>query len=331
MTPGSSYFAQVIAVAPTGYTSATSATSASSALATVQLNAPVITAVLPSTTTTGQITIAFTASSNAPGGQSYTAKACTDSLMSLNCVSHTGYTSGSQFTALTTGSNYFATISAVASTGYLAATTASSGPALATIQLTTPTGVTLNYGASAGSVNVVFTGSSNAPGGETYTVTACTNSGMSSGCVSNANLASGSDLTGLNFTQGSVGTNYFVTVQANATSGYLASAATATVSHAETSLIGTPSVTGGTTPNGAGGRITISYAGSSGTAPSSYTLLACTNTGMTTGCHTYATFVSGTTVTGLTSLATYYVTITAVAPTGYLNSTSAVAGPYQAS
>src|ERR1019366_4768756 len=133
----------------------------------------------------------------------------------LNCVSHASYTSGSQFTGLTAGTSYYVTITAVASSGYLAATTAPFGP----------TGATLAYGTAAGSVAVTYTGSSNAPGGQTYTATACTNVGMTTGCVTNANFASASNLTGLAFTQGSAGTAYFVTVTANASSGYLAAAA----------------------------------------------------------------------------------------------------------
>ena len=67
-------------------------------------------------------------------------------------------------------------------------TSAVSGPVLASIQLATPTDVTLAYGTVAGSISISFTGSSNAPGGQTYTAKACTNAGMTTGCVTNAEL-----------------------------------------------------------------------------------------------------------------------------------------------
>jgi hypothetical protein len=50
---------------------------------------------------------------------------------------------------------------------------------------------------------------------------------MTTGCVTNANYTSGANLTGLAYSQGSAGTNYYATVTANASTGYLASAATA--------------------------------------------------------------------------------------------------------
>ena len=107
----------------------------------LQLALPVITAVLPSTTTAGQLTISYTGSTNAPGGQTYTATACTDVAMTTACVTHAGYASGSQFTGLVAGTSYYVTITANASSGYLAATSASSGPTAATVQLSAPTAV----------------------------------------------------------------------------------------------------------------------------------------------------------------------------------------------
>ena len=197
---------QITAVPPAGYASATSAVSASSAAASTQLATPTITSVSPSTTTAGAITISFTGSSNAPGGQTYTATACTNAGMTTGCVTQANYTSGAQLTGLTSGTSYWVTITAVASSGYLAATTARSARPSPRCSSTAPTGVSLAYGTVAGSIAVTYTGSSNAPGGQTYTVKACTNAGMTSGCVTNANLASGANLTGLAYVQGSAGT-----------------------------------------------------------------------------------------------------------------------------
>jgi type II secretory pathway pseudopilin PulG len=69
-------------------------------------------------------------------------------------------------------------------------------------QLTPTTGVTLSYGTTSGSLGVTFTAPSNAPGGQTYTALACTNSGMTTGCVGPAPITSGGQITGLAATQG---------------------------------------------------------------------------------------------------------------------------------
>ena len=69
-----------------------------------------------------------------------------------------------------------------ASTNYLAANQQQQVVAVGT-QLNAPSGVTLGYGSSAGSLTVTFTGSSNAPGGQLYTALACTNTGMTANCV----------------------------------------------------------------------------------------------------------------------------------------------------
>ena len=325
LTPGTSYYVAITAVPPTGFVSATSATSTSPATATTQLATPTITSVAPSTTTAGAVTISFTGASNAPGGQSYTATACTDAGMTLGCVTQAGYTSGAQFTGLTPGTSYYVTITAVASSGYLVATTAAVGPTLASIQLTAPTGVSLAYGTVAGSVAVTYTGSSNAPGGETYTVKACTNAGMTTGCVTNANLASGANLTGLAYAQGAAGTAYYVTVTANASSGYLASAASGTAGPQNaTSLIGTPGTPSLASSITTAGAITATFSASSGVSPASYTATSCTNAAMTTGCVTQTNYTSGAQLTGLTQGTSYYVSITAVAPLGFVSATSGV-------
>jgi len=88
----------------------------------------------------------------------------------------------------------------------------------ATTQLSAPSGVSVGYGTVAGSVNVSFTSPGNAAPGQAYTVTACTNASMTTGCVSNTSFTSGANLSGLAYTQGSAGTSYYVTVTASASS-----------------------------------------------------------------------------------------------------------------
>ncbi len=324
LTAGTTYFVQLTAVPPAGFTLALSGVSSPATLATIQLTTPTITSVTPSSTASGALTIAFTGSSNAPGGQTYTATACTNAAMTTACVTQASYTSGAQFTGLTSGTSYYVTITANASSGYLAATTAASGPTLAAVQLNAPTGVSLAYGTVAGSIAVTFTGSSNAPGGQTYTAIACTNAAMTTGCVTNANYASGANLTSLAYAQGSAGTSYYVTVTANASSGYLVSAASAVAGpQADTSQLnapGTPTVASSTTLAGA---VVATFTASIGVAPSSYTAKACTNAAMTTGCVTQTTYTSGTQLTGLTPGTSYYVQITAVPGAGQTPATSA--------
>ena len=70
--------------------------------------------------------------------------------MTTGCVTKTSYTSGAQLTGLTAGTNYYVTITAVPPAGYVSATTAASAATLATVQLTAPTAVTLNYGTVGG-------------------------------------------------------------------------------------------------------------------------------------------------------------------------------------
>ena len=329
LVQGSHYYVAITALSSNpAYGPATSAVSATSALATVQLATPTITAVAPSTTTAGAVTIAFAGSTNAPAGQSYTARACTDPAMTLGCVTVAGYTSGAQLTGLVAGTGYYATITAVASSGYLPATTAAQGPALATVQLATPPTPTLGYGTVAGSIAVTAS-SSNAPAGQLFTVKACTNAAMNTGCVTVANVASGGNATGLVFTAGSPGTIYYVTVVAQASNGYLASAASPVAGpQADTSKLATPTALTTTPSTTTAGAIVATFTGSTGAAPASYTATACTNAAMTTGCVSFPNDTSGAPLTGLTQGAGYYTTITAVSGSlAYVSATTAAAGP----
>jgi hypothetical protein len=218
-SPGTNYYVTVTAVASTGYLASTSIVAGQQA-ATSQVNAPTGVTVASSTTTAGAITATFTASSGtAPS--SYTALACTDPGMAANCVGPTSITSGSQITGLVSGTPYYVTVTANPPTGYVAATpTAAVGPTPATIQLNTPTVVTLGDGTAGGSISVTFTAPSNAPGSQAYTALACTDSGMTLNCRGPVAITSGGQITVL-----VSGTSYYVTVTAVASAGYLASAA----------------------------------------------------------------------------------------------------------
>jgi hypothetical protein len=305
------------------------APSAAFSVYSAQLATPTITNLTPSKVTAGAINITFTAPANAPAGQTYTAKACTDQAMSMNCTAQTSITSGSDLTGLTQGTSYYVQVTATPSGNYLGATSPPSGPVMATVQLVAPSNVSATYGTVAGSLSVLFTPPNVVAANQTYTVKACTNSAMSTGCVSNTSVTtSGSNLTGLTYTPGTAGTPYYVQVLANASTGYLvspASPATPSVKYPETSSVKIPTET--VAPSASQlGAIMITYAeASGGPTPSSFTAIACTNSGMTVGCITVTNFTSGGQINGLTPASTYYVEIVAVSSTtGYAPATSTV-------
>ncbi|MGC2485369.1 MAG: fibronectin type III domain-containing protein [Acidimicrobiales bacterium] len=298
-----------------------------------QPSTPVITQVTPSTVTAGAINVTFTGSSvsgNPIPGQTYTIKACTNQAMTVNCTAPTTITSGSDLTGLVPGTYYYVQITAVASANYLATTSPPSGPTMATIQLAAPSAPTLNYGAVSGALSVSFSGSANAPpSGQTYTVEACSNSSMTGVCVTNSNFTSGSNLTGLTIVPGSAGGTYYVEVTANASTGYLASKPSTIASHAATSQVKVPAAVTANPSATQVGAITASYnEPTGGFAPSSFTVTACTNAAMTTGCVTQSGFPSGGQITNLTPGAVYYVTITAVSSNAaYASATTSTPGP----
>jgi hypothetical protein len=179
-------------------------------------------------------------------------------------------------------------------------------------------------------VLVSFTPSTLAPVGQTYSLLACTNSLMKSpGCTTSTNFVPGSDLTGLTVVPGSPGTQYFVEVTANGSSGYLTSDASTQASGVEESEIGAPG-TPSVNPGSARGSILVTFGSSTGTAPVGYTARACTGAGMTGTCSAAASIVSGGQITGLKSGTYYYVQITANGPTGYAPNASSISARGQA-
>jgi hypothetical protein len=218
------------------------------------------------------------------------------------------------------GRSYYSQVTALASPGYLGATSAIYGPSpVNNGPMGTPGTPTLNFGSVAGSVAVTFTPSSPVVSGQTYSAEACTNTNMTAGCVTQGVIASGGDLIGLNYTPGSSGgpgTNYYVTVTANAVTGYTASPASArsTSSQAATSQVNAPT---NVTTNSNGGRntLTVTFTRSTGATPASYTDTLCTDSGMSQNCQTIANAAyDGSTFTGLGHRSIYYVTVTALPP-----------------
>jgi Tfp pilus assembly protein PilV len=326
LTPGTSYTVQITAVASTtGFVSAATALS-SPALATVQLATPTA-VMLGYGPTAGSVSVSFTPPTMAAANQIYTVEACTNAGMTQGCVTNTNFTGSNltnlPFTAGKAGATYWVEVSANLSSGYLASQPSTPISQAETSQLLSPTGVTVGYGSTAGSLSISFAPPTLIVAPQTYTVEACTNLGMTQGCVTNTNFASGSDLTNLPFTQGQVGATYWVEVSANGSAAYQASAFSASSNHAEMSEIGTPGAPSLSRPtqNGSHGLV-ATFNHSTGTAPSSYSATFC-NT-VTAVCVTATNYVSGTTYTGVTTNQTYTVQITAIGPVGYLNAVSTV-------
>lgn len=293
-----------------------------------QLTAPVITTAVPDATTPGGLDVNFNASSPSAGVASYTAEICTDPGMSLGCVTKTSYTSGSKIQGVI-GTGYYSQIIAVGNPGYLGSTSAVFGPTITNYgPMGTPGTPTLNFGSVAGSVQVTFTASSPAVGGQTYSAEACTNAAMTANCVNQGVIASGGNLTGLNYTPGSSGgpgTVYYVTVTANAVTGYTASppSAHSASSQAATSQVNNPT---NVNTNASGGRntLTVTFTRSTGAVPASYTDTLCTDPGMVQGCATITNAAStGSTFSGLNNRTTYYATVTAISPSNaYVSNTT---------
>jgi len=321
LTQGTTYFATVTASASAGYLVSPASSASAGLKATTQLSAP--TAVtLGYGTVAGSLTVSFTPPANAAVGQTYTTVLCTNALMSTGCTIAAAITNGGQVTGLAQGTTYFATVTASASAGYLMSPASSASAGLkSTTQLLAPSGVVLTAGTSNGSLTVTFTGSSNAAVGQLYTVTFCTNSGMTTGCVGPSSVTSGASVTGL-----TGGTTYFATVTAVASAGYLISAASS--ASAGAALITAPTISS-VAPNGGHGHLQVSFNEAGPVTPTSYTATFCTNAAMTTSCITASVSAPASTVTATTlqTSTPYYVTVTAVAPSGYVNNVSSVFGP----
>lgn len=313
---GTTYYVTIEADPSTGYLSATSpvASGESSGVST----SPTVSSVSPSTTTSGALVVTFVGLTNPPSGQTYSVDTCLDSAMSSGCVVVNSFTSGATVSGLTAGSAYYVTVTANADGAQPASTSVVASPAVrATQQLASPTSVVASSSpTTAGVVDATFTPPSNAPAGQTYQALACTNSSMTSGCVSASPFASGDQIVGL-----TPGTAYYVTVNAIASSGYLSSTSAPSNAALATTQLAAPTIT--STASNASGSAAANYSDSTN-APASqtYTVTFCLDAAMTSGCVTSAQYVSGSNVYGLNSGASYYVTVSADASSGYLSATS---------
>jgi hypothetical protein len=153
---------------------------------------------------------------------------------------------------------------------------------------------------------------------------------MTNGCINQASITSGSDITGL-----AAGTPYWVEVTALAGNGFLASTSTPsfgpdTASSTQIGDPGNPTLSYG----GSAGSVNVSFAGSNPAIPGeTYSAEACQTNAMTGGtCVNLGTITSGADFGGLAYTAgsagqNYYVVVTANAIDGFTANPSAVAGP----
>ncbi len=151
---------------------------------------------------------------------------------------------------------------------------------------------------------------------------------MTTGCVNpvDTTYVPGTDLTGIPYTVGVAGGTYFVTLTVNSSTGYLGSSTpSASMSHADTSKVGVPG-----TPTGANGlttgSLTLTFGAPTGVAPASYSVEACTGPNGSGTCTTPSAIVSGGQLTGLQSGTRYYLQVTDIGPTGFVNNVSAWSG-----
>lgn len=325
---GTAYYVQVLANGSTGYLASppSPTTPTVSHNATSQVKSPTGFSAASSASQVGSITASFTEPGGGTAPSSFTASACTDAGMSVNCITAPNYSSGSQISGLTPATSYYVQITAVSSTpGFVSATTSvTATPVIATAQLVTPTNVSAGYGSVPGAIEVSFTAPLIEATGQTFTVQACTNAAMKTGCITNPSYVSGADFAVVTPPVGVAGTTYFVQVTANGSSGYLASPPSAPVSQAALSQIGapgTPTVATSTTKTGA--IVATFTAPSTGPTPSSYTATACTSQTVNSSCVSVTNYISGVTqLGGLNSGTRYYVEVVAVGPTGFANNNS---------
>ena len=278
---------------------------------------PHLSSLKPSASAAGALVATFGAPSGAPGGETYTAKACVKGAKHLTCVTRAGYVSGSTLAGLAPGVRYYVIIEAATVGGFFASASNLLGPALATVQLKAPVvSSTTPSTAKAGAVVVRFARPSNAPSTQRYAATACRNVAMTTGCVTKSGYASGAQLTGLVARDA-----YFVRVTALAASGYLAARSNVSLRVVATTQLAAPKVT---RTAWSASSLVITYNRSANAATGqAYTAAACTNKAMTTGCVVHQSYRSGSPFSGVKAQG-YYVRVTAIASSGFLAAPSAV-------
>jgi hypothetical protein len=276
---------------------------------TEQLQQPVITSVVPSTSTAGAIVVNFTGSSNAPPGEVYSGLICTNAAMTTGCLTQGVITSGFTIPGLTPGANYYVSVTALGSQWFLPATSAVFGPVTTTVQLLAPVITKLATSTTnVGAVVITYTGSANAPPGQIYSAMACTNEAMSANCVNESTYTSGTQFTGL-----IPGDNYYATVTAVASPGYLAAtSAVAGPTMALATVPGPPTNVVASHGNASAPLTWVAPVNNGGSPVTNYIATAVDQTNPANGGETCSVTVTSCTVTGLTNGDTYVFSVVAI-------------------
>jgi hypothetical protein len=169
-----------------------------------------------------------------------------------------------------------------------------------------------------GAVTFNYTPSDNSPSDQAYTGYACLDPQLDSNCTLVTPFASGGTIQGLQS-----GQVYYVAVVATASQDYLDAVSLITNPVAATLQNQTPVITNVT---GAGG-LTVMFTDATIAPSPKYSVTACTDQAMSQNCVTIPSFTSGSTITGVTLGAGYYVTVAVVSQPGWLGASSAPYGP----
>jgi hypothetical protein len=169
-----------------------------------------------------------------------------------------------------------------------------------------------------GAVTINYTPSDNAPSDQAYTGYACLDPQLDSNCTLVTPFASGGTIEGLQS-----GQVYYVVVVATASQDYLDAVSLITNPVAATMQDQTPVITNVT---GAGG-LNVMFTDATIAPSPTYSVTACTDQAISQNCVTVPSFTSGSTITGVTLGAGYYITVAVVSQPGWLGASSAPYGP----
>jgi len=336
MTLGTTYYFSVVGLSSTTTTSCTN-TPGTAPVSAVQSVTPTITLAAPTgvtmssggSTSSPSVTVGWTASSNAAASQSYSVQLYSNSALTTTVGSAVSTTNLSTTfsTGLTAGTTYYATVTASASTGYLASPAGNNTTgAVALTTLTTPAAPTVAAGSATSTPSIVVTVPtiSNA---SSYTINVCTNSALSTGCIA---ALTGQSAGAVTISSGlTAGTTYYagVTAVGNGTAYQTSASSPGSAAVVATALLGAPTAVtvtsaGATTANP---TVTVNWTASSNAATSqTYTVKIYSDSGLTTLVTSFTTAANATSYTytnaALTAGNLYYATVTATASTGYLAS-----------
>lgn len=171
-----------------------------------------------------------------------------------------------------------------------------------------------------GTVVATYTPSANAPAGQIYTGLACLDPETERDCSTVTPFTTGESIAGLQ-----PGEQYYVTVQADASTDYLDAKGLGVGPVTATLQAQAPAITSVTAPGADG--LTVAFTEASQAPNPTFTAEACLDEAMGESCVTVDDLTSGATINALTANASYYVTVAMNSQPNYLGATSTVYGP----